>query len=122
MKTVRLLPFFSLTLLALVGCGPQATVGEATRVDAVQITGVIQSLNDAVQDPAKLQALCVAPLADAAKYKDYLYYVGGQPSVTGTTATCKVKLEKPAGTAAGEPQWEFEKVGDAWKIKTAPLS
>ena len=114
----------AIALLGVVlGCGTKAVDGGTSRVETVQITAVIASLTDSVQDPAKFAKLWVTPpdAAAAAKYKDYLYYANGAPSVSGTTAKCKLKLEKPAGTVAGEPEWEFEKSGDTWKIKAAPL-
>lgn len=116
-----------LTLIALlaaaVGCGGKPTVGGAEQVDATQVSNLVTSLTDQVQDPAKFSKLWVTPpdSATAAKYKDYLYYLGEKPVVAGTTAKVKIKLEKPAGTVVSEPEWEFEKSGDAWKIKSAPL-
>ena len=109
--------------LPSIGCSGKPTVGGADQVDIKQINNTISNLTDTVQDPAKLGNLFVtAPdAATLAKYKGYFYYSGGTPSVTGTTAKGKVRLEKPAGTLAGEPEWEFEKSGDAWKIKSAPL-
>ncbi len=120
----QLIRFGSVALLALmVGCGTKAVDGGTSQVENVQVTAVITSLTDSAQDPAKFAKLWVTPpdAATAAKYKDYLYYANGAPAVSGTTAKCKLKLEKPAGTVAGEPEWEFEKSGDTWKIKAAPL-
>lgn len=120
----RLFCFASIAMLAaVVGCGGKPSVGGADQVDATQVSNVIVGLTDAAQDPAKLGKLFVTPpdAATAAKYKEYLYYASGKPTVSGTTAKVKMKLEKPAGTVAGEPEWEFEKSGDSWKIKSAPL-
>jgi hypothetical protein len=110
-------------LAAVVGCGGKPSVGGADQIDASQVTNMVTSLTDSAQDPAKLGSLFITPpdAATLAKYKDYLYYQGAKPVVSGTTAKVKMKLEKPAGTVAGEPEWEFEKSGDAWKIKSAPL-
>lgn len=110
-------------LTLAVGCGTKAVDGGSSQVDTVQVTGVVANLNDAVQDPTRFASLWVNPpdAATTAKYKDYLYYASGAPSVSGTTAKIKMKLEKPAGTVAGEPEWEFEKAVDTWKIKAAPL-
>lgn len=118
------LKLIALTLLvAVVGCGGKPSVGGADQIDVGQVTNTVSSLTDSAQDPAKLGKLFVTPpdAATLAKYKDYLYYQGAKPVVSGTTAKVKMKLEKPAGTVAGEPEWEFEKSGDAWKIKSAPL-
>ena len=121
----RLTSIFLAAVIApvVMGCGTRAKVGDADLVNRTQISAVVVSLTDAVQDPAKFGKLWVTPpdAATAAKYKEYLYYSGGQPSLSGTTAKIKMKLEKPAGTVAGEPEWEFEKSGDTWKIKSAPL-
>jgi hypothetical protein len=110
-------------IAAVVGCSGKPSVGGADQVDLKQVSNTVSGLTDAVQDPAKLSNLFVTPpdAATLAKYKDYLYYQGALPVLSGTTAKVKMKLEKPAGTVAGEPEWEFEKSGDAWKIKSAPL-
>jgi hypothetical protein len=120
----QLLRFGSLALLAVaIGCGTRVVDGGASQAETTQLTAVIASLTDASQDSAKFSALWVTPpdAATAGKYKGYFYYANGAPSVSGTSAKSKLKLEKPAGTVAGEPEWEFEKVGDTWKIKAAPL-
>jgi hypothetical protein len=120
----RIFCILSLAIMAsAMGCGGKPSVGGTETVDATQVSNTISGLTDAAQDPAKLGKLFVtAPdAATAAKYKDYLYYQGAKPTVTGTTAKVKMRLEKPAGTLAGEPEWEFEKAGDVWKIKSAPL-
>jgi hypothetical protein len=119
-----LVRFSAMALLAaVVGCSGKPTVGGTETVDATQVSNTISGMTDAAQDPAKLAKLFVtAPdAATAAKYKDYLYFQGAKPTVTGATAKVKMRLEKPAGTLAGEPEWEFEKSGETWKIKSAPL-
>jgi hypothetical protein len=110
-------------LFGAVGCGAKAVDGGPSQVDKARVTSVISQITDSAQDPAKFAKLWVAPpdAATLAKYKDYLYYAGGEPTVSGATAKCKMLLEKPAGTKAGEPEWEFEQSGDTWKIKSAPL-
>lgn len=120
----QLLRIGSIALLVLIaGCGTRVVDGGASQAEMSQLTAVISGLTDATQDPAKFSALWATPpdAATAAKYKGFLYYANGAPSVSGTTAKCKLKLEKPAGTVAGEPEWEFEKKDNTWKIKAAPL-
>jgi hypothetical protein len=121
----RLMSFALVLGLGLMsGCGTKAVDGGKPTVDVAQLTSIVTGLGDAARDPAKFSKLWVTPpdAATAAKYTGYLYYAGGAPSVSGTTAKIKMKLEKPAGTVAGEPEWEFEKAGDTWKIKSAPLT
>lgn len=120
----RLMCFGLLLSLGLtLGCGTKVVDGGQSTVDIAQVAGVVNSLTDSAQDPAKFAKLWVTPpdATTAAKYKDYVYSSGGAPSISGTTAKVKMKLEKPVGTVAGEPEWEFEKANDTWKIKSAPL-
>jgi hypothetical protein len=50
------------------------------------------------------------------------YTVVGKPTVSGTTATAKVRVDPASGGATvGEVEWTFEKEGEKWKIKSAPL-
>jgi hypothetical protein len=52
----------------------------------------------------------------------YGYTVVGRPSMNGTSATAKVRVDPAAGGATvREMEWLFEKDGDKWKIKSAPI-
>jgi hypothetical protein len=114
-----------LLLAAVLGCRGGASTKPLNMgsEDGQKIALVIEDMNDAKGDARKLTALFVpAAKPDAPKkFGPYAFYVVGKPSVSGTTATCKVRIDRADGTQAGETEWSFEKAGDAWKIKSAPL-
>jgi hypothetical protein len=63
-----------------------------------------------------------APAAgDLAKYGKYKYRVDGNPSISGESATAKIKLLDDKDQQVGTAEWTFVKEGGQWKIKTAPL-
>lgn len=113
------------SVLALAGCGgsdgqPLDMGGE----DGGKIATVIEDLNDVIGDNKKLDTLFVkgAKPADVKKMTKYGYTIVGKPSVSGTTATAKVRVDPAGGGATvGEVEWAFEKDGDKWKIKSAPI-
>ena len=114
-----------LGLLAIVGCGGG---GETKSLDmggedGNKISMLIEEMNDAVGNKKKLAELFVsgAKLPEPKASMGMSFFIVGKPSVQGTSATAKVRIDKNS-QAAGEKQWTFEKVGDAWKIKDAPVS
>lgn len=113
-------------LFALTGCGgdsggkPLDMGGE----DGSKISTVIEDVNDAVGNTKQLDTLFVkgSKPSDPKKMVKYGYSIVGKPTVSGTTGTAKVRVDPAGGGATvGEVEWTFEKVGDAWKIKSAPL-
>ena len=113
-------------LLAAAGCGGSESPGKALDLggpDATAIATVIEDLNDAVGSNKKLEPMFVkgSKPTDPKKMAKCSYYIVGKPSVSGSTAKCKVRIDDAAGKTLGEPEWEFEKDGDKWKVKTAPL-
>ena len=87
-----------------------------------KVAATVEELNEVKHNPKKIGEFFVDKQgqADAKKLNQFTYYVAGKPSVTGTSATCKVLIEKANGTPVGEQEWTFEKVSDQWKIKSAP--
>jgi hypothetical protein len=118
-------PVLAVTLALLTGCGgtdgkPLDMGGE----DGSKISAVIEDVNDAVGNPKKLDTLFVkgAKPADPKKFAKCGYTIVGKPTVSGTTATAKVRIDPAGGgQSLGEQEWSFEKDGDKWKIKSAPL-
>jgi ketosteroid isomerase-like protein len=91
--------------------------------DGSAIAVLIEDLNDAKSTPKKAEAFFVKGVkpAEPKRFAQLSYYVVGKPSVSGATATCRVRSDDPGGTQVGETEWSFEKDGDKWKIKAAPL-
>ena len=99
--------------------GPVDMGGE----DGSKVALLVEDLNE-VKHSAKKMADCFTSKPDAAvakKLNTMTFYVKGKPTVNGTTATCNIQVEKQDGTPLGEIEWNFEKLADAWKIKSAPL-
>jgi hypothetical protein len=127
MRTTGLVrPALALALLAgLVGCrgaDAPAPPGYGSE-DGQQIARLVDELNEAKPDPGKLKKLYPGAPAGATKqYDPYRYEVTGQPAVSGDTATAQIRIVKDTdGQERGTKEWTFEKVGGAWKVKTAPL-
>ena len=120
------LPVLAVALALLAGCGG-GTEGKALDmggVDGSKVATVIEDFNDAVGNRKKLDALFAkgAKPSDTKTLIKYTYSIVGKPSVSGTTATAKVRIDPTGGgPTLGEKEWSFEKDGDMWKIKSAPL-
>ncbi len=117
--------FVAAVLLAAAGCGSDSP-GKALDVggpDATAIATVVEDLNDAVGSNKKLDPLFVkgSRPTDTKKMAKCSYYIAGKPAVSGSSATCKVRIDDAGGKTLGEPEWAFEKDGDKWKVKAAPL-
>lgn len=120
----RLLPL--LAALAA-GCGGDAPRPPAPLdfggPDGRAVADFLDQFNEHKHDPARVkQAFAGPPTAPAAGYDRYDFQIDGVVSVAGTTATARVRARPEAGSA--EPvllDWAFEKVGDRWKLKSAPL-
>ncbi len=119
-----------LLLATLAGCGGSSNL---ELNDAVRIGIVVSNVSEAVTSPAaerfeRLFAEGVAPpVAERAKYGPPLQFnVEGEPEVSGDSATFSVKVVRDEPNAAepvavGQVEWTAVKVGDQWKLKTAPL-
>ncbi len=121
-----ILPVALVCLIAITGCGgdsggqPLDMGGE----DGTKIATLLEDVNDAVGNPKKLDTLFAKGVkpADPKKFAKNSYSIVGKPSVSGTTATAKVRVDPAGGgTTLGEVEWTFEKDGDKWKIKNAPI-
>lgn len=91
--------------------------------DGLAVAAVIEELNDAITSAKKFEAVFAkgAKPADMKKYGKFSYSVVGKPVVNGTAATSKVRVDDATGKVAGEVEWGFEREGDKWKLKSAPL-
>jgi hypothetical protein len=62
--------------------------------------------------------------ADQKKYVGLMFrpVAAETPKISDNTATVKVEIEEGAtGAKKGVVEWTVEKVGDKWKLKSAPL-
>jgi hypothetical protein len=122
-----LLVSLSALTAALAGCGGGASVPSRGSEDGRQIAVLIGNFNDDVSSSKRMTASFAkgamsTKAADVKRYGNYMYEVVGAPSVSGDTATAKVKMrENRSGDTHGPLEWTFVKEGDAWKIKSAPL-
>ncbi len=111
----------------IVGCGSgQQTptpLPDYGSEDGVQIALLVSEFNDAKTQLVKAKKLFAGSPPNVREYQNLAFeVVVGSPKVDGTTATASVKVlsdadMKPIATT----EWTFTKVGDAWKIKSAPL-
>ena len=64
------------------------------------------------------------PSTDMAKYKEFMFYVVGDITITGTTANFTTGIETQVGEAEPvivEKPWTAVKEADGWKLSDAPL-
>lgn len=121
----QLLVCAALLALAAGGCGSGSSENKTGLdlggADATAVATLVEDMNDAKGNAKKVSGLFVKGAApDAKKLNAYDYYIVGRPTVTGSDATCKVRLDGKGG-APVEQEWSFTKEGDKWKIKSAPL-
>jgi len=123
--TTRILGF---TLaLSLSGCLGSAPPPVWTG-DAKAVSDLMDDWNDAdktrkASAAAKLFVKDTSPTAAQFKvFRQYSFDQAGPPSISGTTATMTVNVvsRKPNSTPT-TLEWSFEKEGEAWKIKAAPM-
>lgn len=119
-------PLFALALALAFGCSssnpaPPDMGGD----DGNQIAALVDQLSDEGGRAKQLKGMFATGVPAGAKeakaYQPYRFDLKGKPSVSGTTATATVSIEKHSGGTAVEKPWEFVKEGDKWKIKAAPL-
>lgn len=125
MTVHRILPVFALSAALLCGCGgsdvkPLDMGGE----DGNKISALIEDVNEGIGSAKEADTLFAkgSKPADLKKYAKFTYSIVGKPTVSGTTGTAKVRVDPAGGgKTVGEVEWTFEKDGDKWKVKSAPL-
>lgn len=113
----------AMSLVLSVGCSGGAKQMDLGGEDGMKIAALVEDLNE-IKHNAKKMVDCFSSkqaVPDAKKFNQFAFYIVGKPNVTGSTATCKVLVEKAEGTPIGEQEWTFEKAADGWKIKSAPV-
>ncbi len=115
--------FFVAVSLASMGCKEKTKTQNLGGEEATQIALLVEEVNEAAGNSQKLAGLFATGSApsDAQKFTKYAFTIVGKASVSGTTGTIKVRVDSAEGQKLGEQDWTFEKEGDKWKIKTAPL-
>jgi len=113
-------------LALVVGCNNRPSEADTKALansDNILIGVLIEELTDYKTTPRKWDRFFVkgAPRPDTKKFAVGTYYLMGQPTVSGTTATAQVSMEDVGGKKIGQTEWTFEKDADKWKIKSAPL-
>lgn len=121
MQKLCLLSFALLSLMN--GCSNSNKPIDMGGEDGAKVALLIEDLNETKHNSKKVVDSFVSKQVtpDVKKLNQLTFYVVGKPVVSGSTATCKVQVEKSDSTPLGEQEWQFEKVGDQWKIKAAPL-
>ena len=118
----------SVLILIALSCSAGCTSSPPSSVDmggeeGTKVAVVVEDLNEAKGDAKKMSPLFLTKpsVADSKKFNELNFYVSGKPSVSGSTASCKVSIEKQDGTSQGVQEWTLEKVGSSWKLKSSPL-
>ncbi|QEG39044.1 hypothetical protein [Roseimaritima ulvae] len=127
------LSLFALSLVCFTGCGAGPAAESTLEQDAY---ATIEGLGDAAGDEAMFAESFVPGVAPKNR-KDYAacgYEVVGDPQIQDDTATLDVKIfggvhasggsdSSRSTTSAKNSQqtWTLKRVGEEWKIETAPL-
>jgi hypothetical protein len=92
--------------------------------EGLKVAQMISNFNDAKADINKFKKSFVgnAP-SNWKEYEKYAYeVVVGSPKIDGANATATVTVHTDSNyEVVATKEWSFTKVGDAWKIKDAPL-
>lgn len=112
-------------LAALAGCGGTTAQPPDAKDDGAQVAALVDRMNDESNTTARLKdSFATGSQIDkklTKAYPQYRYELKSPATVSGTTATATVAMEKHSGGGASEKEWTFVKEGDKWKIKSAPL-
>jgi hypothetical protein len=120
MNTIQRLAAGILLILVVQGCGSPAPPSYGSE-DGKKIALLIEDLNEKKGNTVESKKLFVSVPANLVRLGQFSFDVKGSPSVTGTTATATLAVRTEGGEDKGQQQWTFEKVGENWRIKTAPL-
>ena len=119
-----------IVLATAMGCGGSTTIDPYAGLDEDEkainelVYSLADSANDLEQFRSKFAKDKVPASTEAKKYKEYMFYVRGDISVTGTTGSFTVGVETQEGEAEPvivEKQWTAVKEADGWKLGDAPL-
>ncbi len=109
-------------MIAATGCGGGDDDKDRSYSDEEKVSGVID-ISDVVSKPEEFKAAFVDGAApeDATLYKGHSF-AASDASVSGDSATITVVIRKVStGKIVGEKDWTAQKVGDSWKLKSAPM-
>ena len=122
MALKRLIPFAAMLLLPLwlAGCGGNPAVTKDQ-----MLLGLVSSVQGAAREAGAFQWLFVAGEApkdaERARYTKYSFEIKSS-SVSGDAATITVVVrDLKDNKELGETEWTAAKVGNEWKLKSAPL-
>lgn len=123
----NLLPLALAAALALLpGCGSAAKIApppDYGSEEGLKIAQLVSHFNEDKADPVKFRrAFADNPPADWKRYDRFTFEVkSGSPKVDGAAAAATVTVHKEANyEVVATVEWTFAKVGDVWKLKTAP--
>lgn len=121
----QLFPLVVLTGL-FVGCGSSTGPsygGEEGRKIAQLVDALIDDRSDIRRTSAHFAQGSSPKPEEWKKLAPFSFELVGNPSITGTDATAKVRVvyDSDHSKEKGEVEWKFRKEGDKWKIVSAPI-
>ena len=93
--------------------------------DPIQVGQFIASLDDVKNKPNILSGWFASgaapPAAELKKYAKFTFRPNGKATISGETATAKVRVLDANEKQVGEVEWTLVREGDRWKLKSAPV-
>ena len=125
-STRSILVMASVLLTSVAGCSGSGSVAlpDYGSEEGRQIAEFISYFNDYKADPVKFKkAFAGTAPSNWREYDKFRYEVKvGSPKVDGVNATATVTIHNESNyEVIATKEWTFTKVGDAWKLKDAPL-
>ncbi len=113
-----------LLLAVAQGCGGEAERTEPKLTEEQKVCAAAD-MSDMVGDPEDFRSLFVdGAVPDDSQKRRYKgrSFGASDPKISGNSATMTVVIrDVNTWEVLGEVEWTAEKVGDRWKLKTAPL-
>lgn len=123
--TPSIAPLFSVVLVLVTGCGSgEVAPPNYGSPEGLKIAQTVSDFNDAKANINTFKKMFVGTAPSNWKEYERVVYevVVGSPQVDGANATATVTVRNESNyEVIATKEWTFTKVGDAWKIKDAPL-
>lgn len=107
--------------IVLTSCSRKPTMPNFGSEDGLKISTLVEDINENKARPTEVKKLITLPEAKLKRLPLFAYNLAENPKIDGNTATATVRISTDGGEDKGTQVWKFEKTGDQWVVKDAPL-